>query len=99
MGQIEDQRIIEARGCFHLLLRKLAKTGQDKCAHLFNLFVDDIRRELRNTPAVLLSVWVASASALSSGSIWSACIQRLPIAPSIVAPAVPRCGAAMRCLL
>jgi hypothetical protein len=53
-----------ARGCFPLLLHKLAKTGQDKCAHLFNLFVDDTRRELRNTPAVLLSVWVASASAL-----------------------------------
>ncbi len=51
---------IEARARLPLLLHQLAKTGQDKFAVLFGSALS----VSRNTPAVLLSVWVASASAL-----------------------------------
>ncbi len=50
---------IKARARFSLLLHQLAKTGQDKFAVLSSALSVS-----RNTPAVLLSVWVASASAL-----------------------------------
>jgi hypothetical protein len=55
---------IKASTCFPLLLYQLAKTGQDEFAVLFNLFYASALSVSRNTPAVLLLVSVAAASAI-----------------------------------
>jgi hypothetical protein len=58
---------IKTRARFPLLLHQLVETGQDKFAILFISFIGDRAKRSRNTPAVRLSVWVVSASALEFG--------------------------------
>jgi hypothetical protein len=54
---------INADARFPLLFYELAKTGQDKFAVLLDLFVGRSPSVSRNTPAILLLVSVAAASA------------------------------------
>jgi hypothetical protein len=58
---------IKTRARLPLLLHQLAKTGQDKFTVLFNLFVGEPAKRIEEYSSgsfVLLSVWVASASAV-----------------------------------
>ena len=54
---------IEAEASFPFLLYELAKSRQDEFAFLFDRFVGEVAERSRNTPAILLLVSVAAASA------------------------------------
>jgi Circularly permutated YpsA SLOG family len=73
---------IDANSCFSLLLHELTKAGQNKLTVLLYAPVCEAERVSRKTPAVLLSVLVAVASAVwSSVLVMTRALLCQPIPP------------------